>query len=454
MRIQKEKTQFQQENLGWAVLNSEAKILYANEYFNAFCATSTENAGRSIFDFIPETVGLEFFFEQDSLSSQKTFRLDYINRTMQEGWISYFNLSFAATGQKEWPVLCILEDVSESARLKQTVIQQKHEIRLLESMLRERKDFLSSAILGQSKAIGKIRNLIQKISTIPKATILLHGESGTGKNLTARVIHYTSSKPQNPFIEINCAAIPETLLESELFGYEKGAFTHAQKSRKGLIEEAHNGTLFLDEIGELPLNLQAKLLNFLESRTFRRLGSNEERKVDVRIITATNRTLPKMVAEKKFREDLYFRLNVVSIPLPPLREMDNDILILAKHFLLVYNAEFKKTVKDFTKEAEAKLLNYYWPGNVRELSNVIERAMIFAEGELLQDSDILISPDNQTPAADNFRIPAGGISLEAVEKEMLLSALKQAGGNKTKAAKLLRLSRDVFRYRIEKYNIS
>lgn len=443
-----------QEDFGWAVLDTNAEILYASSMFKEFCRLSTRQSGQSIFDLIPETVGLEFFFEDLSKTGQKTFRLENINRSGQEGGVFYFNLSLAKTGQVDLPVLCFLEDVSESARLKQTNIQQRHEIRLLESLLQKRKTLLSSAILGHSPAIGQVRKLIQKIASIPKATVLLLGESGTGKSLTARVIHYSSGQPQNPFVEINCAAIPESLLESELFGYEKGAFTHAQKSRKGLIEEAHNGTLFLDEIAELPPSLQSKLLGFLESRTFRRLGSNEERKVNVRIITATNRDLPKMVAEKKFREDLYYRLNVVSIHLPALRNMENDTLLLANHFLQVFNAEFKKSVKGLSNEAQTKLLQYHWPGNVRELSNVLERAMIFAEDDFLDDSDLLIPAGQQSGDETPFQIPAEGISLEGVEKNLLLSALKQTSGNKSKAAKLLRLSRDVFRYRLEKYKIS
>jgi transcriptional regulator with PAS, ATPase and Fis domain len=244
-------------------------------------------------------------------------------------------------------------------------------------------------------------------------------------------------------------------LEAELFGYEKGAFTHAVKAKNGLIEEADGGTLFLDEIGDMPLSLQAKLLHFLESRKFRRLGSNQERSVQVRCLAATNHDLQAAVAGKQFREDLYYRLNVVNLTLPPLREMAEDVIMLAEHFIKIYNLDFRKKVDGLHAESRRRLLGYAWPGNVRELRNVIERAMIFCETREINAADLAlpgtISTEETPPSS--FRLPETGIQLEDLEKSLLTQALQLAEGNKTRAAALLGLSRDTFRYRLEKFGI-
>jgi transcriptional regulator with PAS, ATPase and Fis domain len=260
-----------------------------------------------------------------------------------------------------------------------------------------------------------------------------------------------------PFVEINCAALPEHLIESELFGYEKGAFTHAVTSKPGLLEEARGGTLFLDEIGEMPLNMQAKLLNALETKQFRRLGSTKSIETDLRVIAATNRHLHNDVDRKRFREDLFYRLNVVSITMPPLRELGSDILLISEYLLKLFNVEFKKDVKGFTEDARQLLLNYSWPGNVRELSNCLERAMIFTEHESLDATDLVIfSPQAQRGKhpLQQWVVPPGGIILEEVERQLILSALQQSDHNKSKAARLLGLTRDTLRYRLDKYQIS
>jgi transcriptional regulator with PAS, ATPase and Fis domain len=347
----------------------------------------------------------------------------------------------------------LVEDATEGAKMLQELTQQKYELLLYRSGALFPRQFLSESILGESPAIQQVRESIQKLSKVPKATVLLLGETGTGKNLVAQVIHYSSMPPDAPFVDINCAALPEALIEAELFGYEKGAFTHATVSRPGLLQEAEGGTILLDEIGELPLNLQAKLLSVLETKRFRRLGSNKLIEVKARTIAASNRDLQKEVAEKRFREDLYHRLNVVSVHLPPLRELGDDVLIMANHFLKVFNMEFKKKVKGFTSSARNALLGYTWPGNVRELSNCLERAMIFVENDWIDEADLVVGHSEQGLHRQEWTIPPKGIILEDVERQLIISALRQAGGNKSKAARLLGLSRDTLRYRLEKFQL-
>ena len=288
-------------------------------------------------------------------------------------------------------------------------------------------------------------------------TVLIVGETGTGKELVARAIHSQSELRKQSLVTVNCAAFAEDQIESELFGYEKGAFTHAIATKPGLLEEAQGGSIFLDEVGEMPLKMQAKLLSVLETKTFRRLGSNKPIEVDIRIIAATNRDLQNEVDEKRFREDLYYRLNVVSVTMPPLRELGDDILTLSQYLLKLFNVELKKEVKGFTEEARQTLLSYSWPGNVRELSNCLERAMIFADKDMLDAPDLTILGSESHPTqrkAHQWAIPPGGIVLEDVEQQLILSALEQSGNYKSKAARLLGLTRDTLRYRLEKYKIT
>ncbi len=307
-------------------------------------------------------------------------------------------------------------------------------------------EFSVRAILGNHSRIDEVQAFVQRVAGIPRPTILLLGESGTGKNLVARTIHYSSAYSEGRFVEINCSALPSQLLEAELFGYQKGAFTDARESKRGLIEVADAGTLFLDEIGDLSLELQAKLLNFLESRRFRRLGGTEEIEVSQRIITATNRDLEAAVRTGQFRADLYYRISVATHTLPPLREVKEDIPLLADHFREVFNREFRKQVDSIGPDALQALETWDWPGNVRELRNAIERAMIFADGTALKSSDLpklsLLLLEATEPAADgkSFRLPKG-LSLTEAEKEYIRLTLDASDGSVQRAAEILGISR-------------
>jgi transcriptional regulator with GAF, ATPase, and Fis domain len=283
--------------------------------------------------------------------------------------------------------------------------------------------------------------------------VLLTGESGTGKDLAAKVIHYSSNRASRPFMNITCSALPETLLESELFGHERGAFTGADRQKRGLIESADGGTVFLDEIGEMLPLLQAKLLRFLEEKSFKRVGGAQDIKVDVRVIAATNRSLEDEVKKGRFREDLYYRLHVIDIQLPPLRERSGDIPLLITHYVDGFNAEFRKKIRNVTPTAMSALAAYGWPGNVRELRNAVERAMLLAEGSELQESHFPMLSAAETPVSSGFALPAGGINLEALERSLVVQALERSHWNQTKAASLLGVNRDQIRYRIEKFGL-
>ncbi len=307
------------------------------------------------------------------------------------------------------------------------------------------------AIIGNSPAMMAMKDLIARIADSPASTVLLTGETGTGKDLAAKVLHYNSDRATRPFVNITCSALPEQLLESELFGHERGAFTDARQQKRGLLETANDGTVFLDEIGEMTPALQAKLLRFLEEKTFKRVGGLSDIRVNVRVIAATNRNLEQGVKEGRFREDLYYRLQVMPIVLPPLRERTGDIPLLARYYIDNFNREFKKKIKGITAEAIGLLEKYHWPGNVREMRNVVERAMLLARGDRLEASDFTLIGGAATPAL--FELPAQGVDLEDVEKQLLLQALARADGNQTHAGQLLGLNRDQVRYRIEKFGL-
>ena len=311
-------------------------------------------------------------------------------------------------------------------------------------------------IIGDSRHMQYLMEVLDKVAKSEASTVLVQGESGTGKELVAKWIHYSSNRAGKPFIAINCAAVPATLLESELFGHEKGAFTDAKATKKGLFELADGGTVFLDEIGDMEMGMQAKLLRFLEDRTFRRIGGGRVFTVDVRIISATNKDLQKSIEDKSFRNDLYYRLQVIPIFLPPLRERREDIIPLAAHFIEVYNKDFNKKVQGIAAMAERLMHDYNWPGNVRELKNVIERAIILGNDEtlLLEHLPLEIvakaSPQGGAPMSA-FRLPPEGIDIEEVEKELIRQALEITEWNQSKAAKKLRLGIDAFRYRMKKF---
>jgi len=332
-------------------------------------------------------------------------------------------------------------------------------------------------VVGVSQKMTELMGFVSKVASSEATTILIQGESGTGKDLIAKAIHYQSRRQEKPFVAINCSAIPETLMEAELFGHERGAFTDAKAMKKGLFEMADGGTLFLDEIGELSPLLQAKLLRVLEDQVIRRVGGVRDMQVDVRVIAASNRDLERAVRESQFRQDLYYRLAIISIFLPPLRERKEDILPLVEFFIARYSRKFRKTVKGISDDTRRLLLKYDWPGNVRELKNAVERAMILEEGEVLspeylpfpvaQQSGSLtafertsgVAPAGAETQLANGRslpklsIPTGGTSLEEVERAFVEMAMAQANGNQTHAARLLDISRDALRYKLKKFGL-
>jgi DNA-binding NtrC family response regulator len=326
----------------------------------------------------------------------------------------------------------------------------------------QRSEFSVDRIVGISEHIQDVRELIKKIASSEASTILIQGESGTGKDLVAHAVHYESSRRERPFFAINCAAIPENLMESELFGHEKGAFTDASAQKKGMFEIADGGTLLLDEVSEMTLGMQAKLLRVLEGQSFRRVGGVKNITVDVRVIVASNRNLEEAVRTNKFRQDLYFRLAIIPLYLLPLREHKKDIPALLEHFIQHYNQKFGKSIQGLTKEADELLINYDWPGNVRELKNAIERVMILAEGNRVSakylpiriaEGGIMPIPMNERNNNERIQLPSGGISLHNVEKELIKQALQQSRGNKSTAAKLLHITRDTLRYKVKKYEL-
>jgi DNA-binding NtrC family response regulator len=307
-------------------------------------------------------------------------------------------------------------------------------------------------------ATPRMREVLEAVARVAptRTTVLLCGESGTGKDLIARVIHHRSPRRGRPFVKINCTAIPENLLESELFGYEKGAFTGAGQAKPGKFEQADTGTVFLDEIGDVPLAIQVKLLRVLQEREFERLGSNRTKQVDVRIIAATNADLRRALEEGAFREDLYYRLNVFPLTLPPLRERREDIAELASAFLRKYSREMGGAVTGISGEALLKLQSYPWPGNVRELENVIERSLLYASGAVLQPADVRLDPPRGAPAAsaaNGAEFLPDGLTLDQYEQQLIREALKRAAGNKSQAARLLGLTRNAFRYRLSQMGI-
>jgi DNA-binding NtrC family response regulator len=314
------------------------------------------------------------------------------------------------------------------------------------------REFSFDAIIGSSPAMQQVKALLAKIAASPASTVLLTGETGTGKDLAAKAIHYNSSRATRPFVNITASALPEQLLESELFGHERGAFTDARQQKRGLFETAEGGTLFLDEIGEMTPGLQAKLLRFLEEKTFKRVGGLQDIRVDVRVVAATNRNLEEEVRAGKFRQDLFYRLQVMPIVLPPLRERRGDIPRLAAYYIDRYNHEFKKGVRGLSPAAAALLEQYQWPGNIRELRNAIERAMLLADRDLIGPDDFTTL--TRSVAATQFRLPAEGLNLDEVERQLLIQALERAGGNQTQAGQLLGINRDQVRYRIEKFGLA
>src|ERR1044071_3426504 len=345
-----------------------------------------------------------------------------------------------------------IRNAIEASQLRREVEQVRKD--------RER-EFNFRQIVGESAAMKKMLSLAAKVAESDVASVLLQGESGTGKDLVAKAIHYGSQRAEQPFVAVNCAALPATLIESELFGYEKGAFTDAKARKEGLFEQAEGGTLLLDEIVELELSLQAKLLRVLEEGAFRRVGGLKDIPLDVRVLAASNRDLKSESEAGRFRLDLYYRLSVIQIDIPSLHERGEDVLLLTEHYIEAFSKRLRKRVEGIAPEVAAAFRRYEWPGNVRELRNVIERALILEHEEVITmkyipravaDGARSISTDGRSAAVSGsqFRLPADGVALEDVEMSLVRQAIERSGGNQTKAAELLGISRDQLRYRLKK----
>ena len=366
-----------------------------------------------------------------------------------------------------------LEELRVTIRNGIEAHQLRREVR---EVRRERaRRFSFDQIIGDSPTVRRMLTLARKVAESEVSSVLLQGESGTGKDLVAKAIHYGSRRSEGPFVAINCAAIPATLIESELFGYEKGAFTDAKARKEGLFEQAEGGTLFLDEIGELELALQAKLLRVLEEGTFRRVGGLKDLPLDARVVAASNRDLKRESEAGRFRADLYYRLSVIQIDIPPLRERGDDILLLTSHYVkqLGERLKLRKKLRGLAPETEEVFRAYSWPGNVRELRNVVERALILEDSDVItleylprdlvartgREGEAAADPGAQAagfsgaspaPGAPAFSLPPGGVSLEEMENSLVRQAVERSGGNQTRAAELLGISRDQLRYRLKK----
>lgn len=350
-----------------------------------------------------------------------------------------------------------LEELQVTIRNGIEASRLRREVNLIH---RERaQQFSFDQIIGNSPAMREMLEIAQKVAESEVSSVLLQGQSGTGKDLVAKAIHYQSNRSQGPFVAINCAALPGTLIESELFGYEKGAFTDAKARKEGLFEQAEGGTLFLDEIGELELSLQAKLLRVLEEGAFRRVGGLRDIPFDARIIASSNRDLKSESEANRFRLDLYYRLSVIQIDIPSLHERGDDVLLLTDHYSVSFGKRLRKQMHGIAPEVAAAFRRYDWPGNVRELRNVIERAMILEDGDVITMKYIpravaegakSLPTDGRGAAGTQFRLPSEGVALEDVEMSLVRQAIERSGGNQTKAAELLGISRDQLRYRLKK----
>ena len=357
---------------------------------------------------------------------------------MKQGAYHYANKPFNLD-----EIALVVEKALETTALRR-------EVRQLRASRSE--PYALSRIVGESTGMERLRALLQRIAASPASTVLLTGESGTGKDLAAKIIHYNSDRASRPFMNITCSALPETLLESELFGHERGAFTDARQQKTGLLESTEGGTVFLDEIGEMSPALQAKLLRFLEEKSFKRIGGAADIRVDVRVVAATNRDLEDAVAHGNFRADLYYRLNVMQVQLPPLREHASDVPLLVAFYVDLFNREFRKQVRGASPASLDVLRGYRWPGNIRELRNAVERAMLLVDGEWLEPTHFPMAVSRRS-ASGTYDLPDEGISLEQVERELVMQALTRTGWNHTRAAALLGLNRDQIRYRIEKFGL-
>ncbi len=342
-----------------------------------------------------------------------------------------------------------------SAVIRKGLMKSQQEVRRSSIQKQRRERFHFSNLVGTSPVFLKITALVKKIAESPANTVLIQGESGTGKELAAKAIHYNSNRYQKTFVEINCAAIPEGLLEAELFGHEKGAFTGAVREKKGLFEVAEGGSVFLDEIGHMPLSLQIKLNKVIDERVFRRVGGTKEIELNSRIIAATHLDLLQAVRNGTFRQDLYYRLNVIHLTMPSLRERGpEDILLLIRHFIDVFNHSYMKNIRGLSPQAEQLVLSYSWPGNVRQLRNAVERAVILNDGEIIEPEHLQLDAEHSAAAdsstVPDIEIPDTGLNIDDLINRLLVKAYEKAGGNKTRAAKYLGMTRESFKYRWKK----
>jgi len=424
--------------------------------YNVFSASSLEEARKIISQYHPEIILTD-------LKLQNEDGMDILNDLPEEPFkpaviiiTAFGSIPSAVEAIKRGAFDYLTKPINKEVLLL-TIKRAEEKINLVKEVYRLKSElyekFKIDGVVGRSKKMLQVIEIIKKVAPT-NATVLICGESGTGKELIARAIHHNSPRKDNPFIAINCAAIPETLIESELFGYEPGAFTGANKRKIGLIEAANKGTLFLDEVAELPLITQSKLLRVLQEKEIRRIGGKETIKVDVRIIAATNKNLLEEVQKKKFREDLYYRLKVVTIEIPPLRERKEDIPELVKYFIEKYSKEFGKEIKGIEEKAMQALLNYHWPGNIRELESVIEKAIIICEGDKIKFKDIADELKLSNPKSIfEIEIPEEGIDYKELEKELLKKALIKSNFVIAKAAKILNMSYKTFWYRLKKYGL-
>jgi DNA-binding NtrC family response regulator len=347
-------------------------------------------------------------------------------------------------------LLLTVDKALETTRLRREVRELRRQLDA---------EYGAHAIIGQHPAMRRVLDVVQQVAPSAASTVFIRGETGTGKDLVARAIHHGSNRAGRPFINITCTALSETLLESELFGHERGAFTDAKTQKQGLLEAADGGTVFLDEIGDMVPGLQAKLLRFLEERRFRRVGGTKELSVDVRVIAATNRDIPQSIKDGKFREDLFYRLNVVTVDLPPLRARGEDVVLLARHFAERFSREFKKPIASIDAAALGRLRQHSWPGNVRELRNSVERAVLLCKGPTIQAEDIVSGGgDDRTGPCnlEQYTLPDDGFDLKRLaelESRLLRQALERTHNNQVRAAQLLHVSRDRLRYRLQKYGL-
>ena len=419
---------------------------------DAFAQLEEEEADLVLLDFrLPDTTGLQILEQvrrdHPETSAVMMTAFGTVETAVQAMKLGAFDYLTKPVNLDE--LVLVVQKALETTRLRR-------EVRRLRTEQGETRGKVQ--IVGRSPRMRDVMDLIQKVRTSPATTVLLEGESGTGKNVVAQAFHYGSPRGERPFVTITCSALTETLLESELFGHERGAFTDAKGQKKGLLEVADGGTAFLDEIGEMGPAMQAKLLRFLEEKTFKRVGGTRDIMVDVRVIAATNRVLEDDVQAGKFREDLYYRLKVIPITIPPLRERREDIPVLVQVFLDHYNQEFRKNTRGVSPEALARLLAYPWPGNIRELRNSVERAMILEDKEILDTADLPMNirggnGGEARPGTAASTVPLGAMTLEEMERQAICMALERTNQNQVRAAKLLGISRDTLRYRMRKFGL-